>query len=86
MIRYEFWNEFSLGNDKKNLHLQGRTAWEWNLQKGQAVHSGWTGNYKGNHQQYLVEPYGSISGYAVFGNWHFMKPQSGKSGDMKFTG
>lgn len=69
-------------NDKKTHTYRGHAAWEWTCQKGPAVLiPGELVTIKGTISNLSAEPTGSISGYAVFGNWHFMKPQSGKSGD-----
>ncbi len=69
-------------NDKKTHTYRGHVAWEWTCQKGPAMLiPGEQVTMKGIISNLSSEPSGSICGYAIFGNWRFMKPQSGKSGD-----
>ncbi len=69
-------------NDRKTHTYRGHAVWEWTCQKGPAMLiPGEKVTIKGILSNLSSEPSGSVCGYAVFGNWRFMKPQSGKSGD-----
>jgi hypothetical protein len=69
-------------NDKKTHTYRGHVAWEWTCQKGPGtLVPGEQVTIKGIISNLSTEPSSSICAYAVFGNWGFMKPQSGKSGD-----
>jgi hypothetical protein len=69
-------------NDKKRHTYRGQVAWEWTNLKGPSMLiPGEKVTIKGIINNLSGEPGSSICAYAVFGNWGFMKPQSGKSGD-----
>ena len=69
-------------NDKKTHTYRGHVAWVWTCEKGPGLLiPGEQVTIKGIISNLSDEPSGSICGNAVFGNWRFMKPQSGKSGD-----
>lgn len=69
-------------NDKKRHTYRGQVAWEWTNLKGPSMLiPGEKVTIKGIISNLSGEPNSSICAYAVFGNWGFMKPQSGKSGD-----
>jgi len=69
-------------NDKKRHTYRGQVAWEWTCQKGPSMLiPGELVTIKGIISNLSDEPTGNICAYARFGNWGFMKPQSGKSGD-----
>ncbi|MGB3006763.1 MAG: hypothetical protein WBC06_09650 [Chitinophagaceae bacterium] len=69
-------------NDKKRHTYRGQVAWEWTCQKGPSMLiPGEKVTIKGVISNLSGEPSSSICAYAVFGNWGFMKPKSGKSGD-----
>lgn len=69
-------------NDKKRHSYRGHVAWEWTNLKGPSMLiPGEKVTIKGVISNFSGEPSSSICAYAVFGNWGFMKPQSGKSGD-----
>jgi len=69
-------------NDRKTHTYRGQVAWEWTCQKGPAMLiPGEQVTIKGIISNLSAEPTGSICGNVIFGNWRFMKPQTGKSGD-----
>ncbi len=67
--------------DHKNHVYRGHVAWEWKNQKGPGtLIPGEKVTIRGIISNLTSETSG-VSGYATFGNWGFMKPESGKSGD-----
>lgn len=69
-------------NDQKRHTYRGQVTWTWVNQKGSVMLiPGEQITIKGTISNLSSEPNASICAYATFGNWGFMKPQSGKSGD-----
>lgn len=69
-------------NDRKTHTYRGHVAWTWANQKGPGMLiPGEQVTIKGTISNLSPEPGANICAFARFGNWGFMKPQSGKSGD-----
>lgn len=69
------------GADKKTHVYRGHVAWEWKNSKGPGtLVPGEIVTIKGIVSNLTTEN-SSVTAWASFGAWGFMKPQSGKSGD-----
>ncbi len=78
-MNYEF-NYYS-SVDRKNHIYRGHVAWEWRTQQGPgSLVPGEKVTIRGVVSNLTAES-GGVYAYAKLGNWGFMKPESGKSGD-----
>lgn len=69
------------GTDKKTHTYRGHVAWQWNNSKGPGtLVPGEVVTIKGIVSN-LTSEKSSVTAWASFGTWGFMKPQSGKTGD-----
>lgn len=67
--------------DRKSHVYRGHVAWEWKNAKGPGMLiPGEKVTIRGIISNLSSET-GGVTGYVMFGNWRFMKPESGKSGD-----